>query len=403
MNKSQRQFDLVMISMSSVSEWQRGVVNRNRLILRNLKRRPEINKVFVVDFLPFTAKRALRNWVQNILFGIKGKIIKTRLFDRCVEYDGIYVYSTIESFWSADAVIKKINKLIKKLGFENILLWSYQPMFVNYFGRLNEFISVFDAVDNWYENVHYRPYKLRLKENYTYIAKNVDVIFTVAEDLVHFFKDLGRTRNLYWIPNGIEYEDFENPPATPAYLKKFFYKLRPPIIGYIGTIQNRLDFELIDYIAKMRPNWNIVLAGPTWPVYFKRFRPIPTQLKEIKKNINVYFTGRIPYQYMPYVIGQFDVGIIPHKIDSFVKSMNPMKMYDYLAAGKPIVSTPGAGVELFNDLISIAHNKNEFVLHIEQALKNDSSLLRAKRKARVKNHSYKNRVRQMFNYLYESY
>lgn len=394
-------FDLVMISMSSVSEWQRGVANRNRFVLKNLKKREEIGKVLVVDFLPFTLKRAARNWVQNILFGIRGKCIKDGLFDRCVrQEDGTYVYSTIQSLWNEAGVIKRINKLTAKLGFRNILLWSYQPMFVGYFGQLGEKVSVFDAVDNWYENVHYAPYKERLRANYRHVAQKANLVFTVAKDLASFFEDLGRKRQTYWVPNGIELEDFANPQPVRHY-ERLFAGIKRPIIGYIGTIQNRLDFGMIDALAKEHSDWNFFLAGPTWPVYLKRFRRTPQDLKMLRQNANVHFTGRVPYSAMPYVVSLFDVGLIPHRVDKFVQSMNPMKMYDYLALGKPIVSTPGAGLELFDDLIEIAHTKEEFSEKIAAALRDNSPEASARRIERVRAHTYAQRVGEMMEKINE--
>ncbi len=405
-------FDLVMINMSSFSEWKNGVANRNRFVLKELMKRPEIRKVLIVDFMPFTLKRAVRNYYQNILHGVKGNIIHKGIFDRCVKYtsnkrddvipDGksIYIYSTVESLWSEELVIQKIRKMLRILEFENILLWSYQPMFVGYFKKFGERISIFDAVDNWMENIHFAPYRNRLKKNYGIISEEADIIFTVAEDIVTFFKSYGRKDGVYWIPNGVDLEHFLHPLENDS-LKKIFQTLQHPLIGYIGTIQNRIDFELIEHIAKNRSDWTIVLAGPTWPVYFKKFRRIPQTLKRLKRYKNIFFTGAVPYKNTPSVIHYFDVGIIPHTIDSFVKSMNPMKMYDYLACGKPIVSTPGAGVEMFENIISRAHSKDEFIKQIEEALRNDSPILREQRLRIIQNHTYEKRVHMMFKYIYE--
>lgn len=408
MFQDKQQFDLIMINMSSVCEWVNGTANRNRFILKYLAQRPEIGKILSVDFLPFTIKRAVRNYIENILIGLKGKILYRGLFDICVYYRGkefqnkpIYVYSSIESIWSEKKVIKHIQKLSSRFGFQNILLWSYQPMFVGYFHRLGERFSVFDAVDNWYENDDYSTYRERLKKNYQYIAQNADIIFTVAEDLVSFFQKLGRREHIHWIPNGVDFDHYRNLKANKKF-ESFFKGLSGPIIGYIGTIQNRIDFKLIDYIANNHRDWNIILAGPTWPVYFKKFRSTPPDLKRMKSIENVFLLGRIPYKFAPYVIDQFDVGIIPHKINKFVTSMNPMKMYDYLARGKPIVSTDGAGLELFKDIIFIAKDSKEFDKLIINALETDTKEMQQKRIERVKQHTYEARLDSMMSIIYET-
>lgn len=401
-----------MINMSSFSEWERGVANRNRFVLKELLRRSEIRKVLLVDFLPFTTKRALRNYYQNILHSVKGEKISEGFFDQCVRYEGgvdggvisqrndVYIYSTIQSVWNESVVIEKLQQIVRKLEFENILLWSYQPMFVGYFKKFGERLSVFDAVDNWMENIHFAKYRNRLKKNYGIIAEEADFIFTVAEDIVKFFRGYGRGDRVYWIPNGVDLEHFLSPKGGSLFKEKFS-ELQHPIIGYIGTIQNRVDFDLIEYIAQKKPTWAIVLAGPTWPVYLKKIRKTPEPIKRLRNYKNVLFIGSVPYDSTPYVVNQFDVGIIPHKIDAFVKSMNPMKMYDYLAAKKPIVSTPGAGMELFRDFILEAHSGDEFLQKIEEGLKTDSNEMKNARLRIIQDHTYKKRVDKMMKHIYE--
>ncbi len=398
-NEKEKQiFDLIILSMSSFSEWEKGVVNRNRLILEELQKRSDIGKVFMVDFLPFTLKRAIRNYFQNIIFGIKGKIIYQGFFDRCIQYKNIYIYSTIESLWSEKRFLQKIKYLTERLEFQNILLWSYQPMFVDCFGKMGEKISVFDTVDNWMENIHFKKYKKRLKKNYSHIAKKANFIFTVAEDLLLFYKNLSRDKKILWIPNGVQMEHFQRFERKQKY-DEIFQKLQKPIIGYIGTIQNRVDFSLINTMAKLRPSWTFVLVGPTWPVYFKKFRPTPKEFKNIKKNKNVILLGPISYTYIPQVIRKFQVGVIPHKIDLFVRSMNPMKMYDYLACGKPVVSTLVPGIEFFENFIAVAQTANEFIEKIETALREDSSCLQNARKNCMREHTYQKRVEKMLSYI----
>ncbi len=380
-------YNVIMFNMSEFREWKSGIVNRNYHILHNLSEKDQINKIFAVDFLPYTKKRALRIYTQSILKSNGGKRIYMDLTSKLVEYsDKIYAYSTIDSIFSEQKVYKKINKIIKKKNIFKekypILIWSYFPMFSGYFDYFKNFsvsktINIFDTVDNWMEHPNFVNYTERLKNNYDIISKKADYIFTVSKDLLNLFPD---TKNKTWIPNGVDINHFEKKAD-----KKIIH-VGHPIIGYVGTIEKRLDIELIKYLSLKNPEKSIVLIGPVWK---------NTEVNELKSQDNVHFLGRKSYLELPYYMNEFDVSIIPHKIDKYTKSMNPLKLYEYLACGKPIVTTQIAGIEKFQELIYTAKTKEEFNEKINQALKENNRELEIKRKESVQNENWKNRVNQM--------
>jgi glycosyltransferase involved in cell wall biosynthesis len=386
--------------MSEFREWKSGIVNRNYHILHNLLEKDQINKIFAVDFLPYTKKRALKILMRSILKSPGGKRIHFDLTSRLTKIsDKLYVYSTIDSIFSEQKVYKKINKLINKYDLfnnltvkqsNNLLVWSYFPMFSGYFNyfknsKINsqkfekefECVSVFDTVDNWMEHPNFTNYKDRIKNNYEIISKESDYIFTVSKDLLNIFPN---AKNKEWIPNGVDLEHFNKKSD------KTIIHAGHPIIGYVGTIEKRLDFELIKYLSLKNPEKSIVLIGPVWK---------NAQVDELKSQNNIHFLGRKSYSELPYYINEFDVCIIPHKIDKFTKSMNPLKLYEYLACGKPIVTTKVSGIEKFQELIYTAKTKEEFNEKISQALSENSKEKIESRKNAVQDENWKNRVNQM--------
>jgi glycosyltransferase involved in cell wall biosynthesis len=375
--------------MSDWNDWnKKGIVNRNYHILNQLLKSDKIGKILHVDFLPYTKKRSLRSYYESQIRNSSGKVIKKGLTSTLRKISNkLYIYSTIDSVFSEKKVYPNINKVLKDLNFNNIILWSYFPMFVGYFDQIKSKIKIFDTVDNWIEHNNFKSYKERLKNNYNYIDKNTDLIFTVSEDLLKLFPN---NKNTHWIPNGVDTEKFKINNLEFRIKDKNSITIKKPIIGYVGFIQNRIDMDLIKYIAEQNLNKSIVLIGEVWP---------DASIEKIKNKKNVYLLGHIKYQELPKYIQQFDIAIIPHKINKFTKSMNPLKLYDYLACGKPVVTTPIAGIENFKDLINIAFSKEEFNNKIQEALKNNTEELEKIRINSIQNHSWGKRIDDILRYI----
>jgi glycosyltransferase involved in cell wall biosynthesis len=158
-----------------------------------------------------------------------------------------------------------------------------------------------------------------------------------------------------------------------------------PIIGYIGTIQSRVDINLLEYLAQKNPDKSLVLIGPIWPEFLKKIRRPAIEIR-LKKYKNVYFLGRKSYQESPKYIHQFDVAIIPHKLDEFIKYTHSLKLLEYLACGKPVVTTPASGAEKFSHLIYIAQDYRDFNEKIQKALtENNPELVRLRLEAAREN------------------
>jgi len=392
-----------MFNMSSYAEWQRGISNRNFHVCQYFLNNPRVSRLVAVDFLPFTFKRAVRSWLEGVAGRVSGKIIYQNFTTRAQRInDKLVVFSTIDSLFSGKRVIQKLNLVLDKLNQgqnkEKRITVSYFPIFVEQIGQLNQDLDVFEAVDNWLEHPSYLKYRKLLQKNYQIIAQKADLIFTVAESLVDFFKSLGRTKDTYWVPNGVDAEHFAQ---VSGVAPKDMAKIQYPIIGYLGTIQNKVDVNLLEYLAQNNPDKSLVLVGPTWPEFLKFWRPVASEIKRLKKYSNVYFLGRKSYQEAPSYIKQFDVAIIPHKLDKFIRFTHSMKLFDYLACGKPIVTTPPSGVDKFSHLVYIAKDYADFNQKIQKALQdNDPNLVRLRLEAAQQN-SWRSKSDEILNHIQE--
>lgn len=392
-----QKIDIIMFNMSTFFDWERGVVNRNYFILNELAKNEKINRIIGVDFLPNTLRKAAAHYIKNILIEPKtAEMIYGDLTSACYKRTNkIYAYTTIDSAFSYKTVAGELCRIERILNLKNIVFWSYNPMFVEFIGKLNEKLFVFDTVDNWAEHDGYLKLlsKKKLLDNYRRIAEKANLIFTVSHELADFYQKYNRTSDVYWVPNGVDFTHFND--AEKIKKDNALSKITAPIIGYLGTIECRVDFDLIAKIAAAHRGKIIALCGPVWP-------SVKNELKQkLSKYKNIILTGRVKYDDAPSYLNRFDVAIIPHKINEFIKSTNPMKMYDYLACGKPIVSTKGAGVDMFADYIYATNEPSEFIQFIDNALAQDSAEKQNQRRLIVKEHSWKTRVNEMTRLIAE--
>jgi len=395
-------FEIIMFNMSNWREWEKGVVNRNRHIFFALRKNPNVSRLIAIDFLPFTFKRAVRNYYEGIFNGLEGETIYrdlTNQVKKLKKEEGLaetYVFSSIDSLFSPQRFLDKLIQVLKKINQSGNqseptrkIIWSYFPMFVEYFDKIKADLTVFDTVDNWLEHPSWVKQKKRLEENYKIIAQKSNLIFTVAEDLVNFFKFFGREKDVYTIKNGVDFFHFTK---KIKYADKKLEKIKRPIVGYIGTLEKRVDADLLAYLARENQDKSFVLIGPLWPAFAE-------EAKKFRKFKNIYLFGRRSYELSPYYMQNFDVAIIPHKLTKFMKSTSSLKLLEYLSCGKPVVSVPISGAEKIGHLVFLATDYAEFNKRINQALLENNEELKRKREKYAAACSWEKKVAEMLRII----
>lgn len=380
-----KKLNVVMFNMSKYSDWQKGV-NRNYHILHNLVKDERIHKVIAVDFLPFNAKRALKTYVtDHILHDARGTVLYGDLTSRCWQVTSkILVYSTIDSILNKQRIITELKRILHEQEMEdNLVVWNYNPLYVDYLGQFPGAAYVFDAVDNWAAHSSYKKYKNQILENYKQIGEESDHVFTVADELRLLFNNQSHVR---WIPNGVDIDHFRETTAISDRLEG----IPKPIIGFLGVLQDRIDIDLVEYVAKMNPQASVALVGPVWKGF---------ERERLEKVGNVYFPGASPYNEIPKFYNGFDVGIIPYKLNEFIRSTNSMKFYEYLAAGLPVVTTRCPGADQFENVLYIADSKEEFNAHIQSALSEDRGSYRERRLSVLEGKTWRDRIEDIFTQL----
>lgn len=239
-------------------------------------------------------------------------------------------------------------------GRGDYLLWLAHPLLAPALRGLNPQLVVFDAVDNFLEHPQFAGLRGALQRGYDQIAARADLILSTADGGPTPWR---QTRApVHHIPNGVDVASFRGPFPEPDALRA----IPRPRLGYVGVLQERLDVELVMAMARRFTEASFVFVGPIFsdPAQFAPLQALP----------NVHFLGPAPYRAVPAYMAHLDVCLLPHRRNAFTASMNPLKLYEYLAAGRPVVATPVPPAERFSGLIHLAEDEEGFAGAIRAAL-----------------------------------
>ncbi len=236
--------------------------------------------------------------------------------------------------------------------------WFVVPHLPYLVGRLGERLSVYYCVDDYAALPGVDPAPIRAMDEET--TRRADLVFVVSETLLDAKRSLNPST--FTSPHGVDFEHFRRaqdndlvPPPDASGLPK-------PIVGYFGSLENWIDFDLIDYLAEQRPHWTFLLIG--------RAAVAPDRLP---RRSNVHLLGQRPYEFLPAYGKLFDAAIIPFRINQQTLHCNPLKLREYLAMGKPIVSVDVPEIRKHADLVSIANSREDFLAKLDAALARPSS------------------------------
>jgi polysaccharide pyruvyl transferase CsaB len=233
------------------------------------------------------------------------------------------------------------------------LLWSFPYNFE----QTRNFPSDSRVLYDWIDDLSVFPYDRRLlEENHAKALKEATVVASVARRL--HAEALEQRPDALYLPNGVEYERFAAP-AKPASNDRDLESLLAsgrPIAGYYGALAEWFDYELVDEAARLRPDWSFLLIGP---MYDQSLQGRPMLKRE-----NVRWIGPRDYHLLPGYLALFDVATIPFRINPITTATSPLKLYEYFAGGKPVVTTPMPECAAFPE-VSIAKDAREFAAALD--------------------------------------
>jgi glycosyltransferase involved in cell wall biosynthesis len=248
------------------------------------------------------------------------------------------------------------------------------PDHVKHIGKIKEDLVVFDSVDEPVEEfAHWAP-------DYEKALKTADIVFASAQKLLTSALEINPNSHL--VTNGVEYDFFSKPATSRAiHLKKLNPKV--PTIGFYGAIASWIDFTLIFNAALQRPDWQFVIVGPNYNVTLPHLPPNVTRVMHVQ------------YEELPKYLACFDVCLVPFKPSKVADSCNPLKMWEYLAAGKPVVVTNI--IEAPKAPIVYHATTDNFVDTLEKALAENTPELKALRQAYAHKNSWENKAKKVYS------
>jgi glycosyltransferase involved in cell wall biosynthesis len=243
--------------------------------------------------------------------------------------------------------------------------------------QLGEELCVYYCIDDY--AAHPGVDATLIAERDNELTRRADLVFVAPPALLPVKQAMNpRTR---FSPHGVDVALFGKAmdPATevPAAARD----LPRPVIGYFGSVHEWIDLELIEWLARQRPQWTFLLVGHA-----------ATDVSRLQSLANVKLVGAQPYASLPAWAKAFDVAIIPYRNNRQVQNANPLKLREYLATGKPIVSVSNPEIDKFSRWVRIAEGREPFLAELENALREESAEAAAQRVASIADQTWDRRV-----------
>lgn len=268
-------------------------------------------------------------------------------------------------------LLVQIKRIMDKLNIKKPILWIFAPCSCEIVDKLNEEISIYHCIDS-FKNEKLNSFRRNTIERMERkLLEKTDIIFASSKKIYEEFNSFHK--NTFIISSGadndfLEYKLEEEIPVD-------MQNIAHPIIGFVGTFDDRLDISLIEYLLHKEKKWSFVFIGSVID------KKSTTKLSKYK---NIHFLGFKKKDELPAYVKNFDICTIPYKVNEFTQGISPVKVYEYLSLGKPTVATPLPEIlSLSNqNLIKTAENKEEFIESIDRYL-NEKEGHEAKRQRRA--------------------
>lgn len=258
------------------------------------------------------------------------------------------INDSLVSLWLRSILIKKKIK--------EPILFYYEPRYSTLIGKLQEKLVILDYID---DKLAFSNVPMWMKIYLDNLIKKANLIF-VASSYLH--KDILKTRtdNVYLIGNGVDVNHFRKA-MSDIPIPDDIAQIKQPIVGYVGALSDWVDFDIIRAISRHYPDLSIVLVGPEFP-------SVKSEVDSLRQHPNIFILGTKSYETLPNYVKAFDICIIPFKINELTLSSNPIKLYEYISSGKNVISVNLPEVKVFNNIIYVADDLDEFLRFVPISL-----------------------------------
>ena len=307
----------------------------------------------------------------------------------------VWVWSPLVIPAASRKLLQKINKFLFSTvlalyrclySFRSAVLWTYNPLTLLYTKSCLFDALIYHCVDEISAQPGMNKKLIQFQERK--LCSLADHVFVTSSSL--YSSRSQWTKHITYLPNVVDPDHFSKNQLVSDSVPVEFESIPEPRLIFVGALSAyKVNFELIQKLALICPNWSIVLVGligegdPGTSI---------DQLLDIK---NIHLLGPKPYKELPRLMHFSDVGLLPCVLNNYTRAMFPMKFFEYLAAGLPVVSTNLPSLEEFADYVNFANSAEEFAAQINDILERSSTFDRSDVKELVSNYSYRKRTDKM--------
>ncbi|MEO8289691.1 MAG: glycosyltransferase [Gaiellaceae bacterium] len=266
------------------------------------------------------------------------------------------------------------------------VLWLYDPCAHELAGAFGEAFAVYDCVDDYAEQVGTDARRKRFVATADgKAAERAAVVFATTNGL--YERHLARNPETHLVRNGADFGHFSAVEAGAA--ANAVRSLPAPVIGFAGNLTaEKVDFALIESVAAARPDWTFALVGPV-------AHDARESVARLAERPNVHWLGAQPYADLPGFVAGFAVGVIPYRESAYTRNCSPLKVFEYLAAGKAVVASGVPEIAGMEPDVVVTEGDAAFLAAVEAALADDDGAARARRQALAARNTWDGRTERL--------
>jgi glycosyltransferase involved in cell wall biosynthesis len=366
------------------ADWSSGLWTNQQHLMARLARG---NAVVFTESLglrrPTPTARDLRRIVRRVASAARGPRVA----------DGVTVLSPLVLPAHSVGLVRRLNaavmrtllrRAMRRGGLGRPILWAYNPHAHELIEALDPELVVYHCVDDVAAQGHVDESSFATAERA--IVARADLVLASAEPIAERMRALGARRVAY-VPNVADVGRFAAAAGGPE--PREMAALPRPRLVFAGAVAaKKLDIALLTELARRHPDWSLVLVGPVGEGDPRG------DLGELDRLDNVHLAGERPFAELPGWVAAGDVGLIPYRHNRYTASVFPMKVYEYLGAGLPVVTSRLPALESVEGL-TFAEGVAEFEAAVERELREDSPERRAARRRLARSHSWDARVEEI--------
>jgi glycosyltransferase involved in cell wall biosynthesis len=263
-----------------------------------------------------------------------------------------------------DLKILYLQRFLKREGISDPIVWVYHPGYGDAVDLLPKKLLVYDCVDNYMAFPAYRDDPGWLQAREERLCRKADLVFTTSEGLFKKRRHLNpdHTHLVHNVGDATHFGRARDP-QTKIPQEIAAIRVKGPVVGFVGAVSDyKLNMRWLLHAARQRPEWQFVLIGPVGEA------DPGTDASEAMRQPNMHFIGLREYRVLPEYIKGFDACVIPYKINEYTEYVFPIKFFEFMATGKPLVVSKLPALNDYLDAVRWAEDEDGFVRELDAAL-----------------------------------